>query len=84
EAWGEKFPSIGKSWRNNWDNLITLFDYPEDIRKAIYTTNAIECHHRCNKSSKHQFNLTSRLTLFWPIVFLLVSSREQRHDQSRG
>ncbi|WP_175404464.1 relaxase/mobilization nuclease domain-containing protein, partial [Endozoicomonas atrinae] len=42
------------------------------------------CHHRCNKSSKHQFNLTSRLTLFWPIVFLLVSSREQRHDQSRG
>ncbi len=42
EAWGEKFPSIGKSWRNNWDNLITLFDYPEDIRKAIYTTNAIE------------------------------------------
>ncbi|WP_175404842.1 transposase, partial [Endozoicomonas atrinae] len=42
-----------------------------------------KCHHRCNKSSKHQFNLTSRLTLFWPIVFLLVSSREQRHDQSR-
>ena len=42
QAWGEKFPSIGKSWRNNWDNLITLFDYPDDIRKAIYTTNAIE------------------------------------------
>ncbi len=42
EAWDEKFPSIGKSWRNNWDNLITLFDYPDDIRKAIYTTNAIE------------------------------------------
>jgi len=42
EAWGEKFPSIGKSWRKNWDNLITLFDYPDDIRKAIYTTNAIE------------------------------------------
>ena len=42
EAWGEKFPSIGKSWRNNWDSLITLFDYPDDIRKAIYTTNAVE------------------------------------------
>jgi len=41
-AWSEKFPSIGRSWRNNWDNLITLFDYPDDIRKAIYTTNAIE------------------------------------------
>ena len=42
ETWGQKFPSISKSWRNNWDNLITLFDYPDDIRKAIYTTNAIE------------------------------------------
>ena len=42
EAWGEKFPSIGKSWRVNWDNLITLFDYPDDIRRTIYTTNAIE------------------------------------------
>ena len=42
QAWGEKFPSIGKSWRKHWDNLITLFDYPKEIRKAIYTTNAIE------------------------------------------
>ena len=42
QVWGEKFPTIGKSWRKNWDNLVTLFDYPDDIRKAIYTTNAIE------------------------------------------
>ena len=42
QSWGEKFPSIGKSWRAHWDNLITLFDYPKEIRKAIYTTNAIE------------------------------------------
>lgn len=42
KAWGEKFPSIGKSWRANWDNLITFFTLPEEIRKVIYTTNAIE------------------------------------------
>ncbi|SFO75425.1 transposase, partial [Enterovibrio norvegicus] len=35
-------PQIGKSWRNHWENLNTLFNYPDDIRKAIYTTNAIE------------------------------------------
>ena len=40
--WDEKYPQISRSWRNNWDNLSTLFNYPEDIRKAIYTTNAIE------------------------------------------
>lgn len=40
--WDEKYPSISKSWRKHWPNLITLFDYPKDIRKVIYTTNAIE------------------------------------------
>ncbi len=42
ERWDEKFPSISTSWRKHWPNLITLFDYPDDIRKVIYTTNAIE------------------------------------------
>jgi putative transposase len=40
--WGDKFPTIGKSWRRNWERLTPLFSYPPEIRKAIYTTNAIE------------------------------------------
>ena len=40
--WDEKYPQISRSWRAHWHNLNTLFSYPEDIRKAIYTTNAIE------------------------------------------
>jgi transposase-like protein len=42
EKWDEKYPHISKSWRTHWVNLITIFDYPADIRKVIYTTNAIE------------------------------------------
>jgi len=42
ERWNEKYPQIAKSWTNHWHNLNTLFTFPEDIRKAIYTTNAIE------------------------------------------
>jgi transposase-like protein len=42
ERWDEKYPQISKSWHSHWDNLNTLFNYPPDIRKAIYTTNAIE------------------------------------------
>ena len=42
EKWDEKYPQISRSWQKNWTNLITLFDYPADIRKVIYTTNAIE------------------------------------------
>ena len=40
--WGEKYPHIAPSWRNNWSRLTVFFDYPPAIRKVIYTTNAIE------------------------------------------
>lgn len=40
--WGESYPLIAKSWRNNWQRIIPFFDYPPEIRRVIYTTNAIE------------------------------------------
>ena len=40
--WDAKFPMIAKSWRNNWTRVIPLFAHPPEIRKIIYTTNAIE------------------------------------------
>lgn len=42
DRWDAKYPQISRTWRAHWDNLNTLFNYPADIRKAIYTTNAIE------------------------------------------
>ncbi|HAU2960875.1 TPA: IS256 family transposase [Salmonella enterica subsp. diarizonae] len=42
KVWDDKYPQISKSWRAHWENLNTLFSYPPNIRKAIYTTNAIE------------------------------------------
>lgn len=40
--WGTAYPSIVQSWRRNWVRIIPFFDYPPEIRKVIYTTNAIE------------------------------------------
>ena len=42
QKWNDKYPAIYQSWQRNWKNLITIFEYPADIRKVIYTTNAIE------------------------------------------
>lgn len=42
QTWDDKYPQISKSWRTHWENLNTFFAYPAEIRKAIYTTNAIE------------------------------------------
>jgi putative transposase len=40
--WDAKFPMISKSWRSNWTRVIPFFAHPPEIRKVIYTTNAIE------------------------------------------
>ena len=42
QAWDAKYPTRAKQWRAKWTDIITLFDFPAPIRKAIYTTNAIE------------------------------------------
>lgn len=42
QTWDSQHPSISKSWRDNWTRLSVFFDYPPQIRKVIYTTNAIE------------------------------------------
>ncbi len=41
-VWDAQYPQISKSWLTNWANLRTIFEYPPEIRKAIYTTNAVE------------------------------------------
>lgn len=42
QAWDQKYPTIGKTWRHKWSDIITLFEFPPEIRRVIYTTNAIE------------------------------------------
>jgi transposase-like protein len=46
EIWGEKYAMAVRSWENNWEDLATMFDYPAEIRRLIYTTNAIEGYNR--------------------------------------
>ena len=41
-----KYPNILKSWDKNWSELTVFFEYPQEIRKIIYTTNAVESYHR--------------------------------------
>ena len=40
--WDETYPAISQIWLRHWENIIPIFDYPMDIRRVIYTTNAIK------------------------------------------
>lgn len=46
EKWETKYPQILKSWEANWAELSTYFKYPHEVRRLIYTTNAVEGFHR--------------------------------------
>ena len=58
QKWAAKYPMIAKSWRSVWTNVVPFFKFPDDIRRAIYTTNAIES---INASIRH---ITKNRTLF--------------------
>jgi putative transposase len=45
-TWGGKYKAIGKLWKENWERVIPFFAFPEEVRKVIYTTNAVEALHR--------------------------------------
>jgi putative transposase len=42
DRWGAKYPAVGQSWRRAWEHVLPLFAFPPDLRKMIYTTNAVE------------------------------------------
>jgi len=46
EIWDKKYPAILRSWDDNWAELTTFFEYPNEVRRLIYTTNAVEAYHR--------------------------------------
>ena len=43
--WGDKYQAIGKLWKDNWERVIPFFEFPPDVRRVIYTTNAVESLH---------------------------------------
>jgi putative transposase len=43
--WGGKYKAIGKLWKENWERIIPFFAFPQEVRKVIYTTNAVESLH---------------------------------------
>lgn len=62
--WGEDYPIVIKSWRDNWENLSAYFEYTAPIRKLIYTTNIVEGYHRqIRKVTKNKGVFTSNQAL---------------------
>lgn len=82
EKWGAKYPIVIKSWQQNWDNLSSYFKYSSEIRRMIYTTNAIEGFHRqVRKYTKTKGAFTSENALF-KLMFSAIMSIEKKWNQA--
>ena len=69
--WKAKYPILVRSWLSNWDKLANYFDFPDVIRKAIYTNNPIESYHRqIRKHTKNKGVFPSDLAVL-KLVYLL-------------
>ena len=78
EKWDEKYGSISQSWQNNWDNIIPFFQYPKEIRKVIYTTNAIESLNSVIRKSIKQRKIFPSDQSAFKIIYLSVQQASKK------
>lgn len=81
EKYGKKYPAVITSWQNHWEHLSAYFKYSNEIRRAIYTTNAIEGFHRqVRKYTKTKGAFTSENALL-KLVFCAINRIRRKWTQ---
>jgi len=78
KTWDEKYPMIYKSWNNHWENLREFFKYPPEIRKAIYTTNAVESmNYQLRKVTKNRSTFSTDDAIL-KLLYLAIRNASQK------
>ena len=85
EKWDKKYPEIREKWEKNWIELSPFFDYPEKLRKIIYTTNAVEALHRIlRKATKTKGAFTNEKAIEKQLYLALKYSEKSWKRSVRG
>ncbi len=78
DTWDSHYPEIAQSWRAHWGNLVTLFEYPPEIRKAIYTTNPIESLNSVARKATKRRKLFPNDDSAMKVVYLAIQSAAKK------
>ena len=82
KKWNDKYPMIQASWERNWNDLTEFFNYPKDIRRAIYTTNAIESlNFSLRKVTKNKSSFPDDDSIY-KIMYLAIKNASTRWTMS--
>jgi transposase-like protein len=78
KKWDGKYPMIYRSWDNHWENLCEFFKYPPEIRKAVYTTNAVESlNYQLRKVTKNRLSFSTDDAIM-KILFLAIRNASEK------
>jgi transposase-like protein len=78
KAWNEKYPMIYKSWDHHWNDLSGFFKYPLEIRRAIYTTNAVESlNYQLRQATKNRPSFPTDGAIF-KILYLAIRNASKK------
>jgi len=72
EKWDSKYPYVSKSWLKHWTELTTFFEYPDALRKVIYTTNAVESLHSSMKRVAKKRTVYPNEQALYKLLFLAI------------
>lgn len=85
EKWDQKYPEISKKWKENWVELSAFFDFPADLRRMIYTTNAVESLHRLmRKTTKTKGAIVNDEALIKMLYLTLKTHEKTWKRKARG
>jgi putative transposase len=82
EKWDKKYPAISRAWNKHWQNIITLFAFPEEIRKIIYTTNAIESLNSVIRKSINNRKIFPSDQSAMKVIYLAIQKASQKWTMS--
>lgn len=80
--WARRYPMIAASWRSNWERVVPFLDFPPDVRKVIYTTNAIESLNSSLRKLLHYRGHFPTDEAVFKLLYLALANIEKRWERS--
>ena len=80
--WARRYPMIASSWRSNWERVVPFLDFPPDVRKVIYTTNAIESLNSSLRKLLHYRGHFPTDEAVFKLLYLALTNIEKKWDRS--
>lgn len=84
ETWGEKYPAMIRSWENSWAEFVPFLEFPADLRKVVYTTNAIESlNARFRRAVRHRGHFPNEQAAM-KVLYLVATTRKKNRENMTG